>query len=887
MAEKEIPKSYKDPFWQNLAADAGRRAGLPDGLLPSILNHGERTNADQTSSAGAKTPFQILPVTRDAVLKKYGVDAYVSPQAAADAAALLLKEAVQRNKGDVAAAVGEYHGGTNRGNWGRLTRGYINRVMVGSGLAKKGGSTFDVAVSKMQSDTPPAPSIAAIYDAYKSGQMTEQEAREFESDVKSGAVMLPRGASLGTGATQAATQEPVELPYEVTQAYRSGKMSEQERADLESDMKAGLVKLPPLRQDLIPGASPDWQAPTQQGIMAPPAKEPTLGERLVGTAEAIATTASGATTGTLGMIGGTVEGIAKTMMDGTFGTAQGVRQAEEIAMQRAGQATYAPRTEAGASQAAAVGQAFQAAMPVMPLAGEMAMLGQAGRLAAPGVRAGAEISVQGARDAVQAGLQQAKPRVAQIVQTVREAPQRAAAAVGLGEAPAPAVRPASPYGSVGSAGVTSDVLRTAKAESLPVPVKLTKGAETREAGQLAFEKEQMKNPELGAPLRARAEENNLQALANFDALIDMTAAEAPDIASTGNAVTKALAGGYQAAKNKTRAAYTKAKNSPEAMAEVDTGTVVQIGEGENAVGNSLVGYVNSQPRGTSPVADKARTFLKARGLAEETADGVLVPKKATVRQMDEFRQDINGVAGFDAPKELRHETIIKKMVDATTEPVAGPLYKEARALRTQQARKYESRAVVARLVQQVRGMDDPRVAADQVFNKSVMTASPEEITFLKRVLTTSGDDGRQAWSELKGALVRHIKDEATRGMGMDSADRPIISPAKLHATVSALDKNGRLDIVLGKKSAQIVRDLNDVVRYVNTSPPGTLINNSGTVGTLLAAMGEAGATGALTGLPLPVMSGLRALQKQINNKRVQAKINDALNVKKPAGGGKF
>ena len=207
-------------------------------------------------------------------------------------------------------------------------------------------------------------------------------------------------------------------------------------------------------------------------------------------------------------------------------------------------------------------------------------------------------------------------------------------------------------------------------------------------------------------------------------------------------------------------------------------------------------------------------------------------------------------------------------------------------MRTKQATKYENRAVVARLISNRKGMADPAVAVDQVFNKSILNASPEEITFLKRVILTSGEDGPQTWKELQGATLKHIKDEASKGMGMDSADNPIISPAKLHQTVTALDKNGRLDIVLGKKAAETVRDLNEVVRYVNTVPPGTLINNSGTVGTLLAAMGEAGATGALTGLPVPAVSILRALSKQINNNKLKLKINAALNAK-PLPASKF
>jgi hypothetical protein len=213
--------------------------------------------------------------------------------------------------------------------------------------------------------------------------------------------------------------------------------------------------------------------------------------------------------------------------------------------------------------------------------------------------------------------------------------------------------------------------------------------------------------------------------------------------------------------------------------------------------------------------------------------------------------------------------------------MGGDLYKKARQIRVDQARKFENRAIIARLIKNRKSTEDPMVAADQVFRKSILNSSPEEITFLKRVLLTSGKDGQQAFKELQGATIRHLRDEATKGLGMDSQDRPIISPAKLHQAVQALDSNGRLDVILGKKNAQTVRELDSVVRYVTTVPPGTLVNASGTAGTLLAAIAEAGTTGALTGLPVPVASGLRLIMKMRREGRTKDKINDALNALPP------
>jgi hypothetical protein len=183
---------------------------------------------------------------------------------------------------------------------------------------------------------------------------------------------------------------------------------------------------------------------------------------------------------------------------------------------------------------------------------------------------------------------------------------------------------------------------------------------------------------------------------------------------------------------------------------------------------------------------------------------------------------------------------------------------------------------VANLLTKVKGKDDPKVAASEAFEKSILNASPEEVTFLRRVLLTSGKDGQKAMKELQGATIKHIENMSTSGLQTDSMGRAIVSPAKLNSTVKSLDADGRLDIILGKQQAQLVRDLNEVVGYVNTVPPGTLINSSGTSMALMGAIAEAGITGSLTGLPLPAISLLKAVNQQMKNNKLKARIAQSL-----------
>jgi len=599
---------------------------------------------------------------------------------------------------------------------------------------------------------------------------------------------------------------------------------------------------------------------TAQNVPIP--QEPGIGQQLIGAGETALTLGTAATGGTLGTLAGTLQGLSQQILSGQFGTPEAMRAVEQAAAKGAQALTYQPRTQAGQEQVQAVGQVLANVLPpVLPAIAAPGAVMQAARIAAPTVGAARQIgTAAGQRAATATGQAIARP-VQAATTAVRET-------LGM-ETPAvttttPAVAGARVSG--GAAATPEALRRTTTAEGLPVPVTLTKGAATRDAQQLAFEKEQIKS-DLGGPLRQRAEENNLQALQNFDALVDMTDAQLMDLSSTGGAVVKSLTEGLTAAKNRTRAAYKAAEKA---------------GELENNVTlNSVVDYINENiPEGDlAPVLKAAQQKAIAIGAAAPDADGRLVAQPITLRQAESLRQTFQR-AGFEGADQF-HGGSLRRVFDAETEGMGGDLYKKARQTRIDQARKFENRAIVARLIKNRKGMEDPQVAADQVFRKSVLNSSPEEITFLKRVLVTSGKDGQQALKELQGATVRHIRDEATKGMGMDSQDRPLISPAKLHQSVQALDANGRLEVILGKKNAQIVRDLDDVVRYVTTVPPGTLVNSSGTAGTLLAAMAEAGATGALTGLPLPVASGLRQIIKMRQEGRTKARINEALNALPP------
>lgn len=240
MAEA-VPNRYDDPYWTQIAEAAGQRNGLPAGVMQSIVINGERSNNDQVSSAKARTPFQIIPQTRDLFLKKYGVDAYLSPENAATVAALHIKESMERG-GSLPRAVAEYNGGPDPSRWDKTVPSYVDRVMRGVSGSRTASaapkSTFQTVLDERQQ---PTGQLQQIYDAYKSGKMSAADAAEFEADVNAGKVMLPKGATL-IGKAAPAAGNP--LPDAILKAYKDGRMLREDMIDLEKDVAGGMWTLP-------------------------------------------------------------------------------------------------------------------------------------------------------------------------------------------------------------------------------------------------------------------------------------------------------------------------------------------------------------------------------------------------------------------------------------------------------------------------------------------------------------------------------------------------------------------------------------------------------------------------------------------------------------------
>lgn len=775
----KFPESYADPLYDQVDAANEQKLGIPVGLLSSIRTAGEKTDASRVSSAGATTPYQFIAATRKAILDKYGIDVTLSPENASEGAGLLLQESLKRSKGDVETAVRQYHGGTDPKNWGKVNDAYAGRVLAAQGAAKTDALASGFA--KFMADNPAVPAAAAP-----------------------AAAPAPATDALGAGFGQWLAQK--NAPSLVDQI------------------------------PLDPGAAERMAAEPARA----PQADPTLVDKLVGGGETALTLATGATTGTLGMLAGGAAGLVGNLTNGRYGMKDGV----EAGMQQGAESlTYAPRTEVGREYAGNVGKVLAAALPAFPLTAELGAIGR-----------GVGAAATGARDISAAGVQRIRTAAPAIAERVERTLRRN---------PDPATPTPGTQASGGSAGTDIAAQRRTSADEMGI--KLTAGQETRDPSQLRFELETAKG-ESGAKFRERYSDQNAQIDRHFDNLVDMTGAETADALGTGRAVDAALRQKMLRDKAQVRVAYTEARKAGEMEAPVQLDT--------------LVDHLNeSAPdAATAPLLDVARKRALQLGIATEV-DGQLVAAPVPLKIAETMRQAIGRATDYEATN-MRQSAIIKGLIDTATEGAGGTLYRAARRTRENFAKQYEDRAVVSSLLNNKRGTGDRKVALEDVFDHTILKGSRADVGHVRRVLQTGGEEGQQAWKELQGATVNWIKDQAFANSATDMRGNTILSVPKLEKALKKLDADGKLDFMFGKQGAQHMRDINDLAKVIYTAPPGTT-NPSGSISVLMTALAEAGVNGSMFGLPVPIVSGIRLLAKHSKDRKLQARIERALNNRTP------
>jgi len=355
---------------------------------------------------------------------------------------------------------------------------------------------------------------------------------------------------------------------------------------------------------------------------------------------------------------------------------------------------------------------------------------------------------------------------------------------------------------VGAAQTPETVGRTQMAQQLRVPVQLSKGQAERELGQQQFEIETPKiSPELGKPLVEAQAKRNDAILQNFDAFVDATGKETFGLEPTGRVVVEALNKEAQKVKAKIGQTYKQAKEAGETEQPVSYAPLRTFIEEQTPTVRAKI----------APVLDVVNEQL--------TKNDPKSTGQISINAIEDIYTLINKMYEPNTPN-ASYGRDLRNIINTLTEGQGGKLYQEARKLRQEYAQRFENIGAVDRLLSTKRNSSDRVVAFNDVFQKSIINGTLDDVKNLGYALKKSGDEGLQALRELRGQTIEYLKDRVTQSIDTDMFGNPVVSPAKFKSAVRELDQDGKLDYLFGKKGAQEIRDLMETTILVNAPLKG-------------------------------------------------------------------
>ena len=526
------------------------------------------------------------------------------------------------------------------------------------------------------------------------------------------------------------------------------------------------------------------------------------------------------------VIGG-IGGVATTLTSPDFGTQKGIQQGQQKAsdIQEQIQKYFAPKSQAGQNIIENIGSAMEASkvppafIPELPK-----MAPQAGNVAS-------ELNWQMAN----------KTPIAEELQRAFISKQ------------------AAPLAGVGAAEVQQANLRRAKAQELPIPIDLTKGQETRNFGDVQFERETAKNPQFGQPLQEKFAEQNAKIQQNLQKLVDMTGAEEVGIGP--DALGEKVRSHIEGIKKERKAVINKAYDAAKAAGEME----------EPVSYKPILDYIENN----RPTVQEQNPILRAvkEELAHNDPEGT---GKISLAAMEDIRQLINAETEPHTSNAFHGNKIIKQ-IDNVTNNAGGQAYQTARKLYSDYMKEFENVGVTRDITRLKKGTIDPVVRNDQMLEHILIKQSPQSVRAIFGTLEKT-PEGQQIINELRGALADKIREESVKGVGRDVNGKPYVSTAMLDKQIRELDKNGKLDLIFGKEIANHYRTLNDVTKDLQTTPVGS-VGTSNTASSLLAALAETGAATAMTGIPVPVVSVIAHGRKELANRAMRNRVAEHVNPK--------
>jgi len=744
------------------------------------------------------------------------------------------------------------------------------------------GSTFDRVKGKREAQK--QPTIADVYKAYRSGKLTAEQKNAFESDVKAGKVMLPNGAKL---MGQKKAVEPVMLPQNVSDAYYSGKLNKQQRAALERDLNDNIVKLPKPtnHQSSLPDFDANGQIVTPEMPKAPPQQAPlSTMDKIIGGGEAALTVGTGMIGGAIGQAAGGLHGIAESVVDGTFGTQQGAQNAVNRATQFSNALTYEPNTAAGQRAVDAVGEFVEDTgldtLPPVLGGGVGTSAATLGRASVPVATTAAREVAQAAKPVVAQVVEQAKRPVAVVTEAAKSTVNKVGEATGL--------RTADAGGSMGAASVPIETTRQAMFNEFNVPS--TTAQVSRNPTDLAeMHNLARKGGEAGQIIQDHLN-NQQQALGTaIDDMIYSKGATTTNAAEVGERINDVLGTQFKVERAAVNKKYQAVRESEGAQTKVDLSNEPKWAEDDLKAADERGIQLDSQSTldlinenvdlETTAIYRDAKRAAVRLGVADEV-EGRLVPKpkgqEPNVNQVEEWRKLINDLGSNSDDGDIRIKTRLKKLIDNSLDNSGSNAFREVRKEYSQFKQSWEGRAVLSDLVAMKRGANsgDRKIIDENIVNRIIKpTTSQKDLEFVKKKILQS-EGGEQAWNDLQASIIDKIRNEAFSG-AQDAQGNNALLASKMEKVVKTLDgTTQRLDTLLGKQEAEKIRNAAELAKIIKTVPEGTGVNWSNT-GTLIATMMDATIGTVFTGIPVPVpvTLALREAVKHMKGKKEVARAH--------------
>jgi hypothetical protein len=419
---------------------------------------------------------------------------------------------------------------------------------------------------------------------------------------------------------------------------------------------------------------------------------------------------------------------------------------------------------------------------------------------------------------------------------------------------ASALRREPTMAGVGAAEVPEARTRYETAQNLRVKVPLTKGMAERDLATQQFEAETAKlYPDtIGKPLITQKAQANDAILQNFDAYVDATGKETFGLRETGKVVDKALVQQSKDAKTAINKAYTKARESGEMQEPVSYAP--------------LEAYIAKQ---TPTVRAKLAPILDAVDEQLKVNDPTGT-KTIPINSMEDVYQFINKNYDPSDAVGMLHAGEMKKLINAATENKGGELYQTARKLRTQYAKQFEDVGAIDKLLRTKKGTTDRAVAFEDVFKHSILDGSRDDVAAIGLTLKKGGADGQQAWKELQGQTIQHIKDKVTASIDVDSFGNPVVSPAKFKSVLNEIDQDGKLDYIFGKAGANEIRSLYETALNVNAPLKGA-VNYSNSSSAFMRALD------GVALLPISRVIGVKQGLEKVKEMGIKKQVKESVN----------